>query len=105
MFSALKHILKPVHYERVFVLFLRYFICIFIKKMLAHSDLKNMSVSEKAKIFSLLSEDKELQDYMISSKKLFEELSGRDKAYAGGKIQLTTRQELSLRLKKRRDAL
>jgi len=33
------------------------------------------------------------------------ELIRRDKAYAEGKIQLTTRKELSLRLKNRRDAL
>ena len=35
----------------------------------------------------------------------FEELIRRDKAYAKGKIQLTTRQQLSSRLKDRRDAL
>ena len=42
---------------------------------------------------------------MISNDVLFEELAHRDKAYAEGKVRLTTRQELSLRLKKRRDAL
>lgn len=74
--------------------------------MLLHTeDIKNMSVPEKAKLFSLLSDDKELKDYMVSNTHLFEELTRRDKAYAEGNIQLTTRQELSLRLKKRRDAL
>ena len=74
--------------------------------MLLHKeDIKNMSVPEKAKLFSLLREDKELQDYMISNTTLFEELNRRDKAYAEGKIQLTTRKELSLRLKKRRDSV
>lgn len=67
--------------------------------------IKSMSAPEKAKLFSTLQNDKELQDYMISNKMLFEELDRRDKAYAEGKIQLTTRKELSLRLKKRRDAL
>lgn len=74
--------------------------------MLLHTeDIKNISVPEKVKLFSLLSDDKELQDYMISNTNLFEELNRRDKVYTEGKIQLTTRQELSLRLKKRRDAL
>jgi len=88
-----------------FLFYFRIFYLLFIKKvMLLHTDLKKMSVPEKAKLFSLLSDDKELQDYMISNEKLFEELNRRDKEYAEGQIQLTTRQELSLRLKKRRDA-
>ena len=63
-----------------------------------------MSVPEKAKLFSFFSDHKELHDYIISNAKLFEELNRRDKAYAEEKIQLITRQEFSLRLKKRRDA-
>lgn len=74
--------------------------------MLLHTeDIKNRSVPEKAKLFSLLSDDKDLQGYMISNTKLIEELSCRDKDYAEGKIKLTTRQDLSVRLKNRRDAL
>lgn len=74
--------------------------------MLLHKeDIKNMSVPQKAKLFSILSDDKDLQEYMISSTNLIEELSRRDKGYAEGNIKLTTRQDLSLRLKKRRDAL
>jgi hypothetical protein len=36
---------------------------------------------------------------------LFEELNQRDKAFAEGKIKLTTRKDLSERLKKLRDAI
>jgi len=68
-------------------------------------NIENLSASEKAKLFSTLQNDQELQDYMISKKMLFEELDRRDKAYAEGKIQLTSRKELSLFLRKRRDAL
>lgn len=74
--------------------------------MSLHTDnIENMSASEKAKLFYRLQNDKDLQEYMISNDTLFEELAHRDKAYAEGKVHLTTRQELSLRLKKRRDAL
>jgi soluble cytochrome b562 len=73
--------------------------------LLDAENIKNMTVPEKAKLFSILRNDKELEDYMISNSALFEELDRRDKAYTEGKIKLTTRQELSLRLKKRRDAL
>ncbi|MGN6195539.1 MAG: hypothetical protein ACTHOB_11425 [Ginsengibacter sp.] len=69
------------------------------------TDIKNMSAPEKAKLFSTLQNDKELQDYMISNKILFEELNQRDKAFAEGKIKLTTRKDLSERLKKLRDAI
>lgn len=70
-------------------------------------DIKDMSMSalEKAKLFYKLQNDKDLQEYMISNETLFEELAHRDKAYAEGKVRLTNRRELSLRLKKRRDAL
>jgi soluble cytochrome b562 len=69
------------------------------------TDIKNMSAPEKAKLFSTLQNDKELQDYMISNKILFEELNQRDKAFAEGKIKLTTRKDLSERLKKLKDAI
>jgi soluble cytochrome b562 len=73
--------------------------------MSLNTDIKNMSAPEKARLFSTLQNDKELQDYMISNKMLFEELNQRDKAFAEGKIKLTTRKELSDRLKKLRGAL
>lgn len=68
-------------------------------------DIKNMSTPEKAKLFSLLRNDKELQEYLNSNDILYEELKRRDADYADGKMHLTSRQELSTRLNKRRDAL
>jgi len=68
-------------------------------------NIKNLSAAQKAELYNLLREDEDLEKYMISNKRLSEELKRRDKAYAKGKIQLTTRQELSLRLKNRRGAL
>ena len=83
-----------------------FFICTFIKKMsLLTEDIKNLSAPQKAELYYLLRDDEELKDYMISNNMLFEEIIRRDKAYAEGKIQITTRQELSHRLKNRRDAL
>lgn len=74
--------------------------------MSLHSeDIKSLSASQKAELYYLLREDKDLEKYMISQERLYEELTHRDKAYAKGKIHLSTRQELSSRLKKRRDAL
>lgn len=68
-------------------------------------DIKKLSAPQKAELYCLLRDDEELKNYMISNKMLFEELIQRDKAYADGKIHLTTRQQLSSRLKNRRDAL
>jgi hypothetical protein len=48
---------------------------------------------------TLCCDDEELKNYMISNKILFEELICRDKAYAEGKIHLTTRQQLSQHIK------
>ena len=74
--------------------------------MSLHSeDIKNMSTPEKAKLFSLLRNDKELQEYLNSNDILYEELTRRDAAYAEEKLYLTLRKELSTRLKKRRGAL
>ena len=64
-----------------------------------------MPVPQKAELYNLLMNDGELKEYIASNNLLFEELAKRDKDYADGKIQLTTRQDLSLRLKQRRDAL
>jgi len=76
------------------------------KKMLSLTeDIKKLSAPQKAELYCLLRDDEELKNYMISNNMLFEELARRDKAYAEGRIHLTSRQQLSSRLKKRRDAL
>ena len=68
-------------------------------------NIKRLPVSEKAELFNLLREDKELEDYLISNDRLYEELARRDKAYTEKKIHLTTRQQLSDRMKKMRHGL
>ena len=65
-------------------------------------EIKNLPPEEKARIFHLLQDDKDLEEYMISDKVLFDELKKRDNAFERGEIRLTTRQELSQRLKRRR---
>lgn len=72
---------------------------------LLEDDLKILSIPQKARLFQLLRNDKELEKYLISNEVMFEELSRRDKALAEGNIQLTTRKHLTERLKKRRGAL
>ena len=68
-------------------------------------DIKSLSVPEKAELYKLLQNDEELKNYLASDNDLYEELRRRDKAYGEGKIQLTSRQQLTIRLKNRRDAL
>lgn len=68
-------------------------------------DINKLSAPQKAELYCMLRDDEELKNYMISNDILFEELTRRDTAYAEGRIQLTTRQQLSSRLKNRRDAL
>ncbi|MGN6531183.1 MAG: hypothetical protein ACTHK0_05470 [Ginsengibacter sp.] len=68
-------------------------------------NIKKLPVSEKAELFYLLPEDKELENYLISNDQLYKELARRDKAYAEKKTHLTTRQELSERLKHLRNAV
>jgi hypothetical protein len=68
-------------------------------------DIKNMSAKEKAALYHLLRDDEELEKYLLSNEALAEEISRRDKAFAEGKLKLTTRQQLSERLKNRRDAI
>ena len=68
-------------------------------------DIKSLPVSEKAELYRLLQDDKELKDYFASNDKMFEELALRDQAYEEGKIGITTRQQLTDRLKSRRNAL
>ncbi len=72
---------------------------------LLEENLKTMTAPQKARLFYLLKDDAELEKYLISSEMMFEELARRDKAFAEGKIQLTTRKQLTNRLKDRRDAL
>jgi hypothetical protein len=72
---------------------------------LLEDDLKVLSTPQKARLFQLLRNDDELEKYLISNEMMFEELSRRDTAFAEDNIQLTTRKQLSERLKKRRDGL
>ena len=73
--------------------------------ILLAEDIKKLSASQKAELYFLLRNDEELKDYMSSNNMLFEEIARRDKDYAEGKIQLTSRQDLTLRLKNRRNSL
>ncbi len=68
-------------------------------------DIKSLSAPEKAKLYRQLQDDEELKNYLASNDNLFEELAQRDRAYEEGKIQLTTRRQLTTRLKNRRDDL
>ena len=73
--------------------------------LLIAEDIKKLPAAQKAELYYLLQEDKELQEYLNSNSRMFDELRKRDKDFSEGKIRLTTRKELSLRLKNRRDAL
>ncbi len=82
--------------------------CTFTKKQsmpLLEEEIKTMSASEKAALYYLLGEDAELNNYLFSDKRLFEELARRDADLASGKIQLMTRQELTQQLNQRRNDL
>ncbi len=68
-------------------------------------DIKSLSAPEKAGLYKLLQDDEELNDYLASNDSIFEKLAQRDKDYEEGKIQLTTRQHLTTRLKNRRNFL
>lgn len=68
-------------------------------------EIKSLSVPEKAELYKLLQDDEELKSYLAFNDKMLEELAQRDKAYEEGKIQLTSRQQLTSRLKNRRNAL
>lgn len=72
---------------------------------LLEDNLKTLTAQQKARLYYLLRDDEELAEYLISNEIMFEELARRDKAFAEGKIQLTTREQLTTRLKNRRDAL
>ena len=73
--------------------------------VLQAEDIKKMSAKEKAALYYILRDDEVLKDYMLSDEALAEEIRRRDKAFAEGKIQLTSREQLSMRLKNRRDAI
>lgn len=71
-------------------------------------DVKKLPVEERANLFLALKSDNEINEYLDSAKPdrlLFEEIARRDAAYNDGKIHLTTMDELSDRLKSRRNAL
>lgn len=63
-----------------------------------------MTASQKARLFNMLKNDVELEKFFMSDEMMLEELARRDKDFLEGKIQLTTRKQLSERLKRRRDA-
>ena len=80
----------------------------FIKKkqmVFQTDDIKKMSAKEKADLYYLLRDDEGLKEYMLSNESLEEEINRRDTAFAEGKIQLTNREQLTLRLKNRREAI
>ena len=68
-------------------------------------DIKKMSAKEKADLYYLPRNDEGLKEYMLSNESLEEEINRRDTAFAEGKIQLTHREQLTLRLKNRREAI
>jgi len=68
-------------------------------------EIKTMAVTQKAALYQMLSEDEELNNYLISGPELFEELERRDKAFGNGEIKITDRQTLSTRLQNRRNEL
>lgn len=71
-------------------------------------DVKKLSIAERVGLFLVLKDDTEINEYLHSTKsnkKLFKEIARRDKAYKEGKIHLTTMDELTSRLRKRRNAL
>ncbi len=68
-------------------------------------EIKTMAVTQKAALYQMLSEDEELNRYLISGQELFEELESRDKAFSKGEINMTDRQTLTTRLQNRRNEL
>ena len=68
-------------------------------------EIKSLPVTQKAAIYSLLSEDEELRNYLISNNSLYEELALRDADFNKGEIKLTTRQQLSSILQNHRNGL
>jgi len=68
-------------------------------------DIKKMSAKEKADLYFLLRDDEGLKEYILSNEALDEEINRRDLEFAEGKLQLTNREQLTLRLKNRRDAI
>ncbi len=67
-------------------------------------DMNTLTLPQKAELYKVLQEDEELKNFLALNEKMFEELAQRDKAYKEGKIKLTPRQQLTARLKNRRDA-
>ena len=69
------------------------------------SAITKLSAPEKAELYYLLGADTELNDYLFSDKRLFDELARRDEELAAGNLQLITRAELTQRLNERRNGL
>ncbi len=68
-------------------------------------DIKKLTASEKAELYYLPGMDEELNNYLFSDKRLFDELARRDEEYAAGNMQVMTRGELTQRLNERRNGL
>lgn len=68
-------------------------------------DIKSLSAPEKAELYYLLGEDAELNNYLFSDKRLFEELTRREAELITGIIQLMSRQDLTRQLNQRRNGL
>jgi len=64
-----------------------------------------MAVTQKAALYQMLSEDEELNNYLISGHEVFDELEKRDKAFNKGEMKMTDRQTLTARLQNRRNEL
>lgn len=68
-------------------------------------EIKTMAVTQKAALYQMLSEDEELNNYLISGHEVFDELENRDKAFNKGEMKMTDRQTLTARLQNRRNEL
>jgi len=68
-------------------------------------EIKTMAVTQKAALYQMLSEDEELNNYLISGHEVFDELEKRDKAFNKGEMKMTDRQTLTARLQNRRNEL
>ena len=71
-------------------------------------DIKKLPVAERASLFLVLKKDSELKEFLHSAQAddlLFEEIARRDKSFEAGEMNLTSVEDLAIRLKARRDAL
>gem|GEM_PF-1482511 len=71
-------------------------------------EIKKLSVADRADLLLALKNDSELNQYLKTEKseiEIIEEIGKRDKSFKNGDIHLTTIDDLSTRLKARRNAL